>query len=292
MPDNILDRAVNSVIPESLPGPEDNDTNHATNTPGPGPAPGDQGGTGDEGEQSGRTVDNVHGELTRKMQQEREYFTGRITSLEGKIDQLLTSNVSKPAAGAATPNTLDDMSIADLKRARAQVPDEQRAAFDEYLDDRRIQDAVDSKVRTANNRQSFVSDESTANTAAMSRWPDLRDPTSTIYAKTNQILQSMGDRAESNPRAVLEASNEAGLQLGLAPRGVVETRVPGVRHTGPGSGTTPAPSTDPAVSDTRIAEVAQGLAHAFTNGKISDEAMARIKENTALYKANIDKFTR
>ena len=292
MPENILDRAVNSVTPESLPGPGDNETNHTAITPDPGPAPGNQSGTGDEGEQSGRTVDNVHGELTRKMQQEREYFTGRITSLEGKIDQLITAGVSKPAAGTATPNTLDDMSVADLKRARAQVPDEQRAAFDEYLDDRRIQEAVDSRVRADTSQRSFTADESNANTAAMSRWPDLRDPTSTIYAKTNQILQSMGANAETNPRAVLEASNEAGLQLGLAPRGAVETRVPGIRHTGPGSGTAPAPSPDPAVSDTRIAEVAQGLAHAFTGGKISDEAMERIKENTALYKANIDKFTK
>lgn len=285
---------LSSVEPDSLPGANDGDTNQET-SPNPGPAPGDKSGEGVGSKESGgRTVENVHGELTRKLEQQKEYFTGVVSSLEAKIERLLEarSTASGEPAQSKSANTLDDLSLQDLRNIRPQVPEDQREAFDQYLRDREIKETVQAEVRSAEQIRQYQAAEADANKQAVNRWPDLRDKSSAIYSKTNEILARMGDAADNDPRAVLNAANEAGIELGLIPRVVQGPRVTGVRHTAPGGTNAPAPS-DPANVDTeRLNEIAGKLGGAFKGGKISDEAMERIRENTAFYRQNVDKLVK
>ncbi len=284
-----LDNAISSVEPDSLPGTSDNDPN-LNAEPTPGPVPGDKNGEGKDTETGGRTVDNVRGELTRKMTEQQNYFTGRVSALEGKIDQLLA--VGANPAQPKPANTLDDLSVDQLRAQRDQVPEEQQAAFDDYVMERRVNERVDKRVSTVQNKQTFADQETESNRDAMSRWPDLRDPTSTLYAQTNKILASLGNSADGDPRAVLTAANEAALQLGLSPRADSLVRPRELQRTAPGGSRAPAPTSEPNVDQTQLDSIAQSLGGAFKGGKISDEMMQRIAERTAEYRDNTDKFVK
>ncbi len=290
-----LDNAVSSVDADSLPATTDNNAPQNPASPDPGPVPGDQNGEGNGEGEGGRTVDNVRGELTRKLDQQQAYFTGQVSSLEAKIDRLLASpTVQAPAHSNDPQAQLDAMSLTDLRNLRSQVPEENLATFDQYYEDRRISEAVESKVQTITNQQSYQEQEQQANTEAMTRWPDLRDPTSTLYTQTNKILANLGSAADSDPRAVLNASNEAALQLGLAPRTVTAPRVQNVRHVAPGGSNAPAPGNEgsgSAPSKERLQQLSNSLANGF-KGEISDEMMERIAQRTADYRDNKDKFVR
>jgi len=287
-----LDNALSSVTPESLPGdPNDNDANLDA-SPDPGPVPGDQNGEGDGAGEGGRTVDNVRGELTRKLEAQRNYFTGQLEAVSSKIDQLLSQTATAPAQ-PSNPNSLDDLSVDQLRQYRDQVPEDQRAAFDEYLVERRIAEKVDEKISTVRHQQSFAEQEQEANREAMSRWPDLRDRSSTLYAQTNKILAQLGNNADSDPRAVLNAANEAALQLGLTPAAAGSNRrMTGIRPTAPGGSRAPSPAPETDVDRAQLDAVAQSLGGAFKGGKISDEMMQRIVERTAEYREHKDKFVK
>jgi hypothetical protein len=288
MPDR-LDN-LKDVEPDSSTGHEDNHDSGLGASPDPGSGPGDKTGEG-KGDQdkSGRTVDNVRGELNRKLEQQREYFTGVVSSLEQKIERLVEARGGGEPEKPKSANSLDDLSVADLRNLRPQVPEEQRETFEAYLREREIKEEVQSQVQQYQSQQSFQQQEADANKQAVSRWPDLKDKSSTLYGKTNEILQRMGKAADENPRAVLDAANEAGIELGLSPRSFHQPKVTGARHTAPG-GSAPPPGEQPNVDQSRLDEIAKGLGDAFKGGKISDEAMERIRENTALYRQNVDKL--
>lgn len=284
-----LDKAISNVDPESLPG---TDATPTTNAPDPGSAPGDQSGEGD-GKEGGRTVDNVRGELVRKMEREREYFTGKISSLETKIDQLLSSGSSSAAAPKSQPNTLDDLSVSELKKLRPQVPDDQRESFDDYFEERRVREQVESQVKAITNRQSFAARERTANTEAMSRWPELRDATSELYKVTNRILNELGSAVDASPRAVLDAANEAGLQLGLSPKTGVKTRVRGVKRVASGQHNAPVDASDDLEpSADEVESLAASLSGGMKDRKFTKEQLARIAKKTGEYRRNQHLFVK
>jgi hypothetical protein len=279
---------LSSVEPDSLPGDNDGDANHDAQSH-PGTAPGNQSGEDkSQKDTGGRTVDNVHGELTRKLDQQREYFTGVVSSLEQKIERLLEARSGGEPAKPTSQNSLDDLSLQDLRNIRPNVPKDQLAAFDEYVSERSIEEKVQSQVQAIQQQQQYAQAEVEANKQAVNRWPDLRDKSSAIYAKTNEILARMGDRADNDPRAVLNAANEAGIELGLAPRTVQGPRMTGVRHTAPGGTNAPPPDKASTIDEARLNEIAGKLGGAFKGGKISDEALERIRESTAIYRDNVD----
>lgn len=282
-----LANAISSVSPDSLPGDSDN---LPADLPDPGPAPGEQSGEGDKG--GGRTVDNVRGELTRKMEREREYFTGRIASLESKIDQLLTTAPTAAPNHNKQPNTLDDMSITELKQLRAQVPAEQKDAFEEYFEERRVREQVENQVKAITNKQSFAQQEQDATTRALGRWPDLRDPTSELYRATNKILSKLGKSADSNPRAILDAANDAGLELGLAPRDVPAPSARKVKRTAPGRSNAPVDDVDSDLTPSKqeLETMAARLSGGMKGQKFTEEQLARIAKNTALYRQSRGNF--
>lgn len=284
-----------SGVPADSP-PADSDPNpDSHDQPESGSAAGDPGSTG-EGEdgKSGRTVDNVRGELIRKMEREREYFRGHISSLEAKIDQL--SGLLQNSPQSAPPqggNQLDAMTVDQLKAMRDQVPEEQRPAFDQYLADRKLEEAAERKFKALYDRRSYETREQEANREAASRWPELRDPTSDFYAITSQILDEYGSNAETNPRAVLDAANEAGLRLGLTPKGAPSVGgrqgrsglAPGGSHGKP----SPAKGDDADLpSMESVEDVARRLQDAMPGRKFSKEQLERIRKNTAAYTRHAD----
>lgn len=279
-----LQNAIQSVDPESLPG--DGTNPKAPDEPNPEAASGKKGGKGTDGGNDGRTVDNVRGELMRKMEKEREYFTDLVRSLESKIETLTSvAGPAKPANTKGAPNTLDDLSIAELKTLRAQVPEEQREAFEEYFEERRVREVAEAQVRAITNKQSFADTEKTATEVALTRWPDLRDATSELYRATNKVLRDMGAAADSNPRAILDAANEAGMQLGLSPRAGNIRRMRSVKGTAPGATDSPVDSDgDVAVDTEEISRLAAKFAGVTKEGKFSKEQMDRIMKNAAEYR--------
>jgi hypothetical protein len=282
-----LDTAIQNVDPESLPGP---DTTPAdAGEPYSGSVSGNKDGQGSKDEdKGGRTVDNVRGELMRKLNQEREFFTSQIQSLESKIDQLVAAGTSIPGKSKASPNTLDDLSIAELKTLRTNVPEEQREAFEEYFEERRVREQVETQVKAITNKQSFAQQEQAATEQALTRWPELRDATSELYRTTNKVLAQMGKIADGNPRAVLDAANEAGMQLGLSPKTAAPRRMRSVKS--PVSGATDAPvdSGAPAVDAAEMQRIASRLGSATKGGKFSQEQMDRIMKNAAEYRRHQD----
>jgi hypothetical protein len=277
-----LDTAISNVDPESLPESGTNPT--APEDPTPEAASGKKGGKGTEGDKDGRTVDNVRGELMRKMEKEREYFTDLVRSLEGKIEQLSSvAGPAKPAKAKGAPDTLDDLSIAELKTLRANVPEEQRAAFEEYFEERRVREQVETQVKAITNKQTFAQQEKTATTQALTRWPDLRDSTSELYRATNKVLNEMGQMADSNPRAILDAANEAGMQLGLSPRTGQTRRMRTVKSTAPGATDAPTDGDDLVDTD-ELNRLAAKFASSTKDGKFSKEQMERIAKNAAEYR--------
>jgi hypothetical protein len=121
------------------------------------------------------------------------------------------------------------------------------------------------------------------------RWPSLQDKTSEFYRATDRILSDMGEAAASNPRAVLDAANEAGLELGISPStGLIPTsrRTPG--SVAPGRSTAGAPKKKPDVDMAEVEKTAKRLQNALPGRKFTKDQLKRIAERTQEYKDTIN----
>lgn len=288
-----LDDAANSV-PQA---PAETDPNLEPHDADPNPeAAGDE-AVGDEPEgegKEGRSLENVRGEFQRKyekMERDNAALLAELRSLRESLAN--TPSTPKPAPSEA--KTLDDLSVAELEQMLPNVPDEQKAAFQAYVNERRVDEKVEAKLGKFQQTQAFQQAEAKANEQAFSRWPQLHDKTSDFYAATNRILDSMGPSADSNPQAVLHAANEAGLELGLQPqmfRPQVTRREPG--QVQGGRTTRPTPTKDDTVdlNSEEHQAIQRRLSNAMPGRKFTKEQLARIAKRTKQYKDNIDLFTR
>jgi hypothetical protein len=282
-----LDEASRSVPAGSSPDDADYQTNDDA-LEANASAAGDADDGGDEpGGEGGRTIDNVRGELLRKMEKQNQMLMDELRAL--RQQQEARRDYGVPAQ--TQPQTLDDLSIEQLENMRANVPDEQKAAFEAYLSDRKIDEKVNEKVKAVTSKQTFAQREAEANQMAFDRWPALRDKSSELYRMTDSILTSMGKEADKNPRAILDAANEAGLELGLTPSGSGAIRR---RHREPGNSTVSGRSTRPTQTQEKAEEpeLSQSeinrLAQAMPGKKFTKEQMKRIAERTKLYKESIN----
>jgi hypothetical protein len=285
-----LDDAVRSVPAEASTASDEAQeptVDAAAATPEP---TGNQGDGGQPSEGNERTPENVRGEVLRKMEKFADQMSERLAALEQENERL-RSQYGVPAQAQPqtnNPPTLDDMSIQQLEAARANVPEENRAQFDAYLLDRKVQEKVRTELTAYQSQTERQQAETKFNEQAMNRWPQLRDRTSDLYARADQILATMPN-ADTNPRAVLDAANEAAIELGLSPStGLQRTTVREPGRLVSGHNQRSGPGADPAVSTAEQKAIADKLRNAMPNGGFSEDQMKRIAESTQIYKDNIN----
>ena len=154
------------------------------------------------------------------------------------------------------------MTSQQLEALRPQVPEDKRPELDRLIAQRRIDESVAARVDARLADQSRLQMRIEANRTAYGRWPELRDPGSQLYQVTNQVLNERG--STNDPRALLDAANEAGMRLGLqakSTRSFSDVTVP--------TGTQPPADHGgrDAMSREEAAAIAQRLQHALPGGK-------------------------
>lgn len=293
MPDGRLEKALNDVPAESSPADENLD---ASQDPSAAPS-GEQGSTGDGDKQEGRTLDNVRGEFMRKLAQRDD----AVADLQAEIRALRTDLQSKPdtpAQPAQSANqTIDQMSLTELRTLRRGLPDDtptdQVQQLDDYITDRAVEDKARELYRNESTRDQYARLERKANEKAMDRWPELRKRSGPFFAKVNQVLQDRGNFAENDPEAVLNAANEVGFQLGLTPAGktVDQRKSAGNPTNVAGSANTPAShETHGGLDDDEIAQLSERLRGALPAGKKFDPDA--IKKRDQFYARNHNQYER
>lgn len=287
-----LDEAAKAV-PAGEPATE---PNLEVTDPNPDPEPtGDQ-GVGDKGDDDdkGRSLENVRAEFQRKMERQQETNAQMAAEL-----QALRNERAAPAptpVPVKEPQTLDEMSLAQLETMRPTVPDEQKDQFDQYLIGRKVKDGVRDGLSEFRTEHTYQQTEQKSNEQAFSRWPLLHDKASQFYSITNRILQDMGPMADTNPQAVLHAANEAGLELDVRPhsfRPSVIRREPGGVQDGRTSKPTGRKDDDKLDLNTEEhLTIQKNLANAMPGRKFTKEQLTRIAKSGKQYMTHIDLFTR
>jgi hypothetical protein len=235
----------------------------------------------------GRTIANVRGELLRKLDKSQQVVLDEIRALREENARLKDQyGVPTPAARTSEPKTLDDLSIQELEQMRLNVPDEQKAAFEEYYIQRKVAATVDEKLSGFEQQTTFRTQEQKYNAQAFERWPQLHDRNSDFYRVTDRIMREMGNGADANPRAVLDAANEAGFELGIGPASGIRRspRDPGGVVPGRTSRGTKRQDEAPELDN----GVTSRLAEAMPGKKFSKEQLKRIAERTKEYQDTIN----
>lgn len=256
-----------------------------------------EGPEGDEGEGKGRTLENVHRELSRKYDKlSHDVFTALNQLAEGQaaMQNAITGFVAQP--GKNTGNTLDDMSVAELRQLRVQVQAEnpdKLEDLDAYITERVVEERVSSQLNQFQQTTAISQQRQNANTQATERYPELKVEGSEFRQAVNDRLNDLGeDWVKNNPRAVLDAANDVAFELGIQPqRGGRSERMRG-RVAGARTGKATA-KPDPIdehlpVNDAQIDSISSRLADALPPGKSFDKS--RIKENMKAYRDNTHFF--
>jgi len=248
--------------------------------PGNPPPDGDD-KSGDSGK--GRTLENVRGELLRKQDELRSELA--------EIKDLIRN---QPAPAVAEPPTTDinKMSSVQLEALRPNVPEAQHAELDRLINKRRIDEAVAQGIESRLSAREVEQVRREANSTAFQRWPELRDNSSTFRRVTNEVLKERGD-STTNPQAVLDAANEAGMRLGLKPATTAfNSNGRGAYRTARGSSDAPAPADAPQdmLSEAEASAIAIRLRNAMPSGKFSPEQVKRARERSGEYRKHQDLF--
>lgn len=185
----------------------------------------DHGADHDEGEgeetdqKDGRTIENVYRELSRKQDKLQEKMLEMMAENQRLIAESITGRNREPEK--KTGNTLDDMSVTELENFRAQVAEQnpdKLAEYDTYVNRRRVDEQVNERIRQFETKSQVESRRREANTAAVSRYPELGRRGSEFYKAVNARLTELGQSYyDSNPRAVLDAANDVAAERGIAP---------------------------------------------------------------------------
>jgi hypothetical protein len=250
--------------------------------------------TDDKGE---RTIDNVRGELVRKLEDSEKRSDAKLDAILSRMDNIQTDIAGRTQEPADKPasttggNPLDSYSVDQLQAAMVNenIDDATKQSIQAYIpvrvareEARRIGDEnrlVDAAART----------KQEANQAAVDRYPDLVDPATALHKEVNRILLARGSQTQ-NPTAVLDAANEAAARLGVGIKSQSrQPRVPGK----PGGLGNQAPVTDQSgeeyegMTDAEIDAIAPKLAHLLGRNKDGTQKTfdkTFIKERSKLYK--------
>lgn len=253
------------------------------------PDEGDEGAG--EGKEPGRTIDNVYRELSRKQ----EEFQRQMLEQQNKLIETLARK-AEPEPEKKTGNSLDDMSVQELESFRAQVVEaspEKVGEFDAYLNQRRVDAQVNSRMSDWENRQKVEQLRSKAQQDAIRRYPELSQRGSEFYNAVNGRLNELGDSyVGANPRAVLDAANDVAAEMGVSPRQAgkaaqMRGRVAGKANANPKA---QEPEKREGMSDDQLDVISQRLQSAMPKGKKFDKKA--IREREKFYRDNTQYYLR
>lgn len=282
-----LAQGAQDVPPDPSPGQggQPNDDTQSANSPAP--EQGQQSGqAGQDQSTEPRTPDNVRGEILRKMDQRDAALDQRFARLEGMLQGMANQPAPAPQP-SSQPARIEDMSSQDLEALRPQVPEDKRPDLDRLITQRRIDESIANGIDQRLSAHQRQTQRVESNQTAYARWPELRDAGSQLYQMANHVLNERGEAATQDPRALLDAANEAGMRLGLTPK--APTNVPSTL--GVPSGTQPpgAPQAK-GLSAEEAGKIAQRLRGALPAGK--EFNMDEIQKSSALYEDNRDLIIR
>lgn len=223
-----------------------------------------------------RTIDEVRGELVRKIEEANSTTREMFARLEG----MLSARQAEPARPAGAPD-IAVMSADQLEAMRPNVPKEQMAAFDKMVSDRRMSETVRGIITSEFSQREAGQAREAANREAFARYPDLHNESSQMRKMTNRVLEERGGLSDARPQAVLDAANEAASRLGVA---AVRQGSGGSDMRQPGSRSAPAPDgkpKGPSLAPEKADAIARALRHALPPGKTFN--MERIQKAHAEY---------
>jgi hypothetical protein len=290
MTNDPLRKELEGVEPTPPIGTEDDPINEEPKEPETSPAEGE--GDGNDGESGDdRPKENWYREMVRKQEQFQERMQTQFLEAQERMAESFRTAQAPPPDQNGDP--LASKTVDELKALRSQVPDEQKAAFEEYLIERTISDRVEEKLGAFTAQHASVSQREQAAQDAVNRFPDLADPTSDFAKAANAKLKKLGKSyINNNPRAVLDVANEVALETGTSFRGPTSRRTnpPGKPASGnQAPAQAQADGADDKARKARLAKIAKKL-KAANGGKDFD--MKRVEETSKAYNDNIDMFLR
>ena len=250
----------------------------------PKPEPAAKDGKGD-GE--GRSLDNVRGELLRKITDHEAKIEGMFSQLSNQMSQQAKSSQTAPVTPSnVDANDLNTYSVAQLEGLQnttdwSKVSEGERRTFDNILSQRRIDETLNSKLAVFTEQQAIDTERVRFGQIAVDRYPDLRDKKSEFAREVNARIEAIPDtQISSNPRVALDIANDVAIDKGVTPQR---------RRTvsGKPAPTRSAPSQDTNVSkrsDAEHEQIASQLSHALPrdkDGKPQKFDMDRIRKKEA-----------
>lgn len=234
---------------------------------------------GDKGDE--RTLDNIHGEFTRKLKEQQAKIDGMFSQLSNQVGQLAkSSQSSSPTPDNSNVNDLETYSVAQLESLKqttdwSQVAEGDKDKFEGILSKRRIDEALNTKLAVFTEQNQLDGDRQRFGQIAVDRFPDLSDPTSEMARKVDVMIQAAPEsQILGNPRIVLDFANDVAITMNIKP----QRR----RHvSGRPAPTRSAPSEEvdvPQRSDAEHDAIAKSLSGALPRDKKFDRDRIRQKE--------------
>ena len=286
MTDDLLRQQLQGVTPPPDPPagePPIEDEDLETNEPIEDADDGDGDGPG---EPKDRSAENYYREVIRKSEEREE----RMLSMMEKLADTPTPVRSEPVKKSG--DSLDDRSIDELDGLRDQVPEDRRAAFDSYLNKRRVTEEVETRMSDLEHRTEVRTARQGAGQEAVNRYPDLADPGSDFAKKVNAKLRTLGRTyIDSNPRAIVDVANEVAISEGRQFRSNSGRRPKGSqanRSSTPVDNESRGSKGKQFQSTEETAAIAERLSRALPKGKKFD--VTKINERANEYDKNRDLF--
>lgn len=285
MTDDLLRQQLKGVTPPPEPPtgePPIEDEDLESNEPIEDVEDDDEGGEGNKD----RPAENYYRELIRKSEEREERMLSAMERLADSSTPVRSEPVKKSG------DSLDDRSIEELDGLRDQVPEDRRAAFDAYLNKRRVTEEVDTRMSALEHRTEAKTARQGAGQEAVNRYPELADPTSKFAKKVNAKLRTLGrGYIDANPRAIVDAANEVAISEGRRFRSA-----PGRRPRGSQADRSNTPVDNESrgskgkqfQSKEETAAIAERLSRALPKGKKFD--VDKINERANEYDQNRDLF--
>lgn len=268
-----LDKRLQGVIAPEPPAGEEHDHNE------PDPSGGQNIDEGDKS--SGRTLDNVYGEMRRRQEEADLRNDQRMSTMESMVESLVSGFASNPPA--AKPNTdPGEPSIAQLRQARDEAEDPQRRSqLNDLIVEHTAKQMSNAAIEEYAASSAVRERETRANQEAVNRYPDLLVASSPLY---KAVQQALGRRSDADrPGVILDVANDVAIAMSISPIQNPYSREVSSVARGDGSGKPTQKSQDKedeelgVISDEEFDRIAERLAPAMRSGKFTKENRESIK---------------
>lgn len=245
----------------------------------------------------GRTIDNVHGEFSRKFGDVVSNQKRFEDSVMRRLDDL-ASKISGRQPEQQQPKTkLEDYSVAELTAYLNGLPADnpQRSQVEGVIADKIVNEKVEKQVRDITGREQLKATKREAIRVATERYPDLKDEQSPFWIAVDRELRYRGDGyAQSNPNAVLDVANEIASRMGVPAKRNIRTtlRTPDSRPANRRDNGAPVLSDEAHLMPEEEAVKIASKLEAALGRKFTPAEIKKIRENHASYKGAQNLFVR